>query len=74
MTGLLILKGTCKLAAAGVMVVVNGRYLPAMKAMIATLMNLRRRGQFLGFSSSSLEKSMIWALIRCIFGSCLCCS
>ena len=39
----------------------NVRFLPAMKAMIATLMNLRRRGQFLGFSSSSLEKSMIWA-------------
>ena len=35
------------------------RYLLAMKAMIATLMNLRRRGQFLGFSSSSLEKSII---------------
>ena len=37
----------------------------AMKAMMATFMNLRRRVQFLGFSSSSLEKSMIWALIRC---------
>ena len=36
-------------------------YLLAMKAMMATLTNLRRRGQFLGFSSSSSEKSMIWA-------------
>ena len=36
------------------------RYLLAMKAMMATLTNLRRRGQSLGFSSSSLENSMIW--------------
>ena len=34
-------------------------YLLAMKAIMATLTNLRRRGQFLGFSSSSLEKSTI---------------
>ena len=39
----------------------DDRCLLAMKAMMATLTNLRRRGQFLGFSPSSLEKSMIWA-------------
>lgn len=42
-------------------------YLLAMKAMMATLINLRRRGQFLGFSLSSLEKSIIWAGVRCGF-------
>lgn len=39
----------------------DDRYLLAMKAIMATLTNLRRRGQFLGFPSSSLENSMIWA-------------
>ena len=39
--------------------VANGHYSLAMKAMMATLTNLRRRDQFLGFSLSSLEKSMI---------------
>lgn len=39
----------------------DDRYSLAMNAMMATLTNLRRRGQLLGFSSSSLEKSMIWA-------------
>lgn len=37
-----------------------------MKAMIPTLTTFRPLGQFLGFSSSSLEKSMIWEWIRCI--------
>ena len=41
-------------------------YAPAMKAMIPTLRNFRPLGQFLGFSSSSLEKSMIWEWIRWI--------